>query len=245
MTWAKQLDLYIDLDSLGTSDSPLLRVQGTSVSRTAVPPVVVAGDTLLLKLHLVRYNSTTGEWVPQELDDSAMLMLGKLLPADATPLFQVSSFTFAADSTYQGILNLTSALITGATFTGGLFTAHVDLEIQNSDNSLRATFQFSISIRQQYVIGTESDPTIAIPSYPAPDALILKRTGSTTPTAVSTLVDLSGFALEAPPYVFCQAISKAIVFASVSDVSDTGFTINLSSFAAADETVVKWLIVTP
>ncbi len=243
MTWQRQVDLYIDLDSFGTSDNPLLKISATSSTRASAP-VFVAGDKIKLNLHLMQFENALGQWVSQQITGSTLIMCAKQLAADDSCLFSVSTFVEVESGGayyYQGALDLNTNEIAELTYTGGYAAAHADIEIQNADNSQRATIQFSVRIAEQYYTGTEGDPTEGDPTYPAPGSLVLKFIGTESMSDKTATVDTSSAGFASTPKIIITVESPEMIFAVVRNITTTAFDVELSAYYPT--TKVHWLAV--
>lgn len=241
--WTRQIDIYINLDQLGRPESPLLTVNADAVSKTANGPVFVHADKLTINLHFMRYDSTTKSWLSQQLLNTAIVFAGKY---NTSLMYSVTSFVENTEDDaywYSGIINLnTDALATALSSAGKEISIPTDLELQNPDNTQRATFQFTATVKPQNYSGSEGVPESGDPAYPSPASLVTKKIGSATMSSKTATVDISSFDLDHTPIVFVTATHPThTIFASPRAVTSTSFEIVLSSFEP--DTQVFWLVI--
>ena len=177
MIWDRVGSLYIDVDAMG--GNPLL--DGKTNAALTVTPTFIQGDAFLIRLYFRRKSANTGgasAAIEQNVSDNIVLA-GKATAQIAASelLFSVSSFETGGagdDLCYQGILSLDSAAMRSAMSSVSSLPVTIDVEVQNTDNTERATFQFAAIIKKQ-AYNNESTPTPAAPLYPAPNQLMLKH----------------------------------------------------------------------
>jgi hypothetical protein len=241
--WTRQIDLYINLDSLGRPESPLLTVSADSVSKTTSGPVFVHADKLTLNLHFMRQDAATKQWASQQLANTSIVFAGKY---NSTLMFSVTSFTEVESSGeyyYSGTIDLnTSALDTALTTAGKAITVPTDLELQNADNTQRATFQFNSTVNPQNYSGGEGVPESGDPAYPSPSSIVTRNIGTAAMTAKTKTIDLTSFALDHTPIVLVTATHPThTIFATARAVTSTSFEIVLSSYESGTE--VFWIVI--
>lgn len=254
-TWARVIDLYIDLDAIGSGTTPLVNPLSNGRAPT---PQFVQSDKFPLRLHFMRYDNDAAAWAAEDLPDgSAIVMAAKQDAADDFLLFSLTDWTDDADdygAFYEGKLNLNTEPLTGtgdavATYANGFLTAKADVEIQNADNSERTTFQFDVRINQQR-FSDEGDPVAADPSYPAASSLVLKRAGAQD-LAVGTktyYISLASFALTAAPDAVLLTVEKPdaaadMIFANAYTITAAQVAYELSAAPTESGYKLHYLII--
>lgn len=162
MAWVKRIALYLDIEE--AAGDPLL--DGTTSNARSSAPVFVQGDKFRLELYFrAPANSPLNASSAQQLPAGSVVMLaGKLTTElDAAPaLFSAGPFSEAgAGDTlcYAADLDMATVELTAAFAAAAetSLTVRVDVEVQNSDNSDRLTYQFDVTVKQQaYGPGTTS-----------------------------------------------------------------------------------------
>ena len=165
--------LYIDADRPGGLSCLLEGKTSATVSET---PRATQGDEFLLKLYFRRRGSPSEASTPADIAPSAIVFAGK--KADnlgaTTLLFSTASFVASGegdDLRYEAVLNLNTPELDAAFGSEKSVAARVDVELQNTDNSRRLTYQFDWIISRQAYAG-EASPTPGTPPYPHPSKLV-------------------------------------------------------------------------
>lgn len=163
MSWARIYNLYLDLNAVGKTN-PLLA--GTSSSPLGATVRWVQGDKFTLRIYpRTTAGVATASTSVQLESGSAVKIAAKAAKSDSSFLFLTTSFTEVNDSGtyyYYGTIDLSTAEIATALTSADSVTALVDIEIQNSGNTERATFPLEITIVKQ-VYDSASAPTAATP----------------------------------------------------------------------------------
>ncbi|GEM_PF-4483355 len=145
-------------------------------------PQWIRGDEFTLRIHLLGPGDTEfSPLVGEQIDAGDQIVFaGKpaATPEQTDALFSATPFTEVLSGGqyyYEATLDLSADnLKTAIAATGNNQLAVLcDIEIENSDNSRRKTFQFGAIVRAQAYKGTESDPGTGNVLYPAPGALAL------------------------------------------------------------------------
>jgi hypothetical protein len=171
MPWDRAIDLYLNVGN--TPEFVLLASRATA--EPAQRPVWVSGDKHLVRLWLVQPNATATLFTLSTLAaGDAIVLAGKRSASSQALLFSASGFALVEDEQgprYEAQLDLTPAGLRDAFGDDTALGCTVDIEVQNSTNTLRRTRQFPVRINKG-VYTNEVTPTPAEPAYPAPAALL-------------------------------------------------------------------------
>jgi len=254
MTWTRQMNIYLDVDTVGKAVSPLLDVQADSVSRASAGPQFIRGDKFALNLYFRQYSS--GAWGGVELSATdEIAFVGKLSSEldDGDSLFSATSFSkvgSGADAYYTATLDLNTAELAAALTGVDPLDITVDCEIQNAVNSERATLQFAATVAEQGYAGSEGVPTDGDPAYPVPGNIVTKICGTEdiVSGADDVTVDISGFSLDAAPAQVLATVQKPSasdlnIFAVVRSVSSTQIVFDLSAAVDSADYDLHWLAI--
>jgi len=213
MTWARTIDLYINVDAVA---DPLIDPDTDGV-RAAPTPILIAGDNLTIKLHLVQWDSGDQEWDTIAIPAGYVLVLGAK-PRDTINqddlIFSCLTFTEtgeAGSEVYTGSLDLLTTELQTALGTSASLTARIDIELQDSTNAARASWQFDVTVRQQAYRGDEGEPTSGNPPYPPTQTLLVISYGGSeeiTASAITLDLDYTALALDDPPAAILLTIRK-------------------------------------
>lgn len=254
MTWTRQMNLYLNVDAVGSAGSPLLDVQADAVSPASTGPQFIRGDKFALNIYFRQFSS--GAWTGVELGATdAIAFVGKLADEldDGDALFSAVSFSKVGSGTsayYTATLDLNTSELATALATATSIEIVVDCEVQNADNSERATLQFDATVAEQGYVGTEGVPTEGDPAYPVPANIVTKLCGteSIADAASSVTVDLSSFALATAPSQALLTVEKPSasdlnIFAVVRSRSSTALVVDLSAAVDSANYKLHWLVV--
>jgi hypothetical protein len=177
-TWNRTADFYVDVDAGG--NPPLL--DGKTSTKLNLAPCFIQADKFPLRLFFRKKAATTGgasAAVQHDPSDNIVFACKKTADLTGTVLlFSVTGFTLEGeedDICYQAVLDLdTPAMRTAMASQTTPLAVRIDIEVQNADNTERATFQFDATIRKQVYNG-EAVPSPSAPLYPAPNQLMLKH----------------------------------------------------------------------
>jgi hypothetical protein len=197
-TWNRIACFYIDVDAFGSA--PLLA--GKNSSLLNVTPVFIQSDKFPLQLYFRKRSATTGgasAAVEQDPTDNIIFACKETSELTGTTLlFSAVGFVKVGtgdDVCYQATLNLhTPELIAAMSSVSAPLPVTIDIEVQNSDNTERTTFQFTALVKKQAYAG-ESNPVPAAPHYPAPSQLVLKHADGASLVFVGK---------EQHPYLYCS-----------------------------------------
>jgi hypothetical protein len=170
--WTKRIALYIDVDSAG--GAPLLSAK--SSTRLSTNPAFMQGDKVRLELWFRSLASSplNASTVAELAAGSKIAVAAKLASAldSATVLF--SAFDFSLDGSgddicYYADLDLNTQEIDDVFSEQAAASADikVDIEVQNSDNTDRLTFQFDGTLKQQVYDNEPSTTPGTPPNYSA------------------------------------------------------------------------------
>jgi len=152
--WTKRIALYVDVDSAG--GAPLL--SGKSSTRLSSKPTFIQGDKVRLELWFRSLASSplNASTVAELVAGSKMAVAAKQSGELDSDKVLFSAFDFALDGTgddicYYADLDLNTQEIDDVFTEEDEATADikVDIEVQNSDNTDRLTFQFDATLKQQ------------------------------------------------------------------------------------------------
>jgi hypothetical protein len=245
MSWTREITFYLDLDSIGTTRSPLLTKSGSTYVRTSPGVGLVASDCMTCKLYFLRESG--GTWATEQLTGTTPMFCGKQNPDDENCLFSITDLAIQDDGTdywYQGTLDLNTTQVAAAMTAAGTanVSAHIDIELQEaSTNATRATIQFPFTLKQQYYTGDEGEPTSGDPSYPVAGTIVTKNIGIETMTGKTAEVDISGCSFSAAPQILATVESSEMVFCVVSGITAAKFDVEVSSYVAG--TKIHWLAI--
>ena len=244
MSWARYIDLNLDVDTLGTGDNPVMKMRGTQKIGDIPDFTLVNKDAVTIRLALRK--NVSGVWTTLQLDSATGVLAGKKLIADTTLLFSCSTWVEQVDGDdyfYIGTLNLNTIELDTALGDETDVDCLIDVEFQNADNSQRCTFQFDGTIKQHVYAG-EGDPTDGDPTYPAAGSLVVKHVGVITCGAKTGTADISSFGLAlAPSEVLLSVESEAMIFAVCRDITATDFDWEISSYDGGDGTKIHYLVI--
>jgi hypothetical protein len=177
MSWDRTIDLIYDV--LASASTPLLRVEGNSISQGNAP-VLIAGDCVNLRIFLRQKNPTTSALDAVSIPSGfAIVFAGKELATGPTGalLFSCTDFVetgIGADLHYAATLNLNTTQLLAAVASASEVKVRCDLQIQNADNSRRYTMQADFTVRNQAYAG-EGAPASGDPLYPLPSQIALNE----------------------------------------------------------------------
>ena len=178
--WSRTVDLYLDVNAVGGLQ-PIL--DGTS-SAQGEAPVFISGDRFLLRLWF-RVPAATGQSSgPAQLPSGFNLVLAaKAAPAegekiaDLPTLFYADGFSeVGADDElhYESMLDLNTAELAAALASASSVAVWIDVEVQQSGNTERATFRIATTVYRQ-VYEDQAQPTPGAPPYPSPGELVCRH----------------------------------------------------------------------
>jgi hypothetical protein len=257
MSWIRVLNLYLDLSAFGRPGTPLL--DGLSSSPLPVSTTLIANDKFLLRIWPREKQPTQGgSSLPLQLPASSQIVFAgkkKGSLSGSTLLFSATGFTEIQDGVdfyYQTILNTQTTELGSAmaALTEESLLSVVDIEVQNSGNTERCTFQFEVAVKQQAYAG-EASPSPSSPTYPNPSDLVTKNRGTVTVANGVDFHTVTGLALSfVPAQVLVQTrkpAGGANLFATTRDASITadGFTVDLSGQTTAAGYKLDYLLIAP
>jgi hypothetical protein len=255
MTWTKQMNLYLDVNAVGTALSPLLSVEADAVSRAPGKPVFIDNDHFDLNIYL--RESISGVWTAVELaatDEIVFAAKVKGSLSAASALFSATSFSEAGtgdDLHYTAALDLNTDELEAALASAATADIVCDCEIQNADNSRRVTLQFEAVAADDAYDGDEGASTAGDPVYPVPENIVTKicDTESIADAASSVTIDISSYALAAAPAQVLATVEKPSssdlnLFAVVRSRSATEIVIDLSAAVDSANYKLHWLAIT-
>ena len=255
MPWDRTVSLYIDIDSYGSGRQPMLDTLTSALLQDT--PTWIQSDKFTLRLYFRRRASTVGaaSTSVQLSSGSQIVLAAKKQQALGltTLLFNAMDFTETLDGSdyyYSAEVDLHTTELAAALGSDSAITAVVDVEVENSDNTLRQTFQFSVLVKHQAYSG-EADPTPGTPVYPAPAFLLLRSAiGSQALIAGQDYVDLdlTSFALMALPTIVPGAVIKPssgasnVIVAGQSGIGTTTARIHFMSTVPADGYSISFIL---
>jgi hypothetical protein len=157
MTWARTIDLYLNLDR--TAGNVLMR--SASDPTGAVPPVWVEGDTFTLRLHLLRPTGSGGLSRQTLASDDVILLGARVKRGRGVLLFSAGEFseeTVDGVEVYQAQVNLNTAELVDAFGLEQILQVAIDVEIQNAADTARLSVPFLVNVIRQARAGSEVDP---------------------------------------------------------------------------------------
>lgn len=251
MSWDRVRDLYIDIRTAGGL-ATLLKEKTSNAA--ALPLVFVQGDKFTLRLFFRTPDESAGTSAVVQLPAGFVVAIGAKPAAMmglSTLLFFEDTFAEAGsgdDIYYGATLDLNTTELAAALLASNSVDVTIDVEVQNSDNSERMTFQFGATIyRQSY--SNEADPTPGTPTYPTPSTLLVKHCGTAAVTAAASSVTVTGLALDFTPAQVLVSIRKPAggdnLWATVRDasISADGFIADLSAPAVGAGYKLDYLLI--
>ena len=242
--------LYIDADRPGGLSCLLEGKTSATVSET---PRATQGDEFLLKLYFRRRGSPSKASTPADIAPSAIVFAGK--KADnlgaTTLLFSTASFVAAGegdDAHYEAVLNLNTPELDAAFGSEKSVAARVDVELQNTDNSRRLTYQFDWIISRQAYAG-EATPTPGTPEYPHPSQIVTKVCGTIALDAGAGSATVSGLDLGAAPAQVMltlrapSAEAPLLVCSVAGAPTADGFHVILSAPTPTEGYLIDWIVI--
>lgn len=173
--WTKRIALYIDVDSAGAP--PLL--DGASSARRSAKPSFVQGDKVRLELRFrsIADSPLSDSSAVQMPEGATIAVAGKAATAmdEAEMLFAATGFTEVVDDEdvyYYADIDLNTQEMDDlfSDLAASYADIKVDVEVRNSDNTDRLTFQFDATARHQVYSGAPAPEPGTPPYYSAAEA---------------------------------------------------------------------------
>lgn len=174
-TFERALDLFLNM-----RQSERVRLFASSTSAVELPSLtLVEGDAFTLRLHPRQRGATQTsptEAVDLPVGTSIVAALKDKDALDGDLLAKAEGFTEASlgdDTWQQATFNLNTTELLAAVDGRSRLECRLDIEIQNTDNSERVTFQIPVIVIAEAFGADDADPTAADPGYPAKENLVL------------------------------------------------------------------------
>jgi hypothetical protein len=165
MSWDRRLDLHIDVDA---PSARTLLASATDTSVLSVPPELVAGDLLTVRVFFWTRGATPGSRTAIDPGATATFVLsGRTLdvPPDSPLLFLATAFTELETGVWQTTLDLNTAAIAAhlAASPAGAKVITAELEIRDAADTARRSIQFRARLMPQ-VWDNQNPPSAAAPT---------------------------------------------------------------------------------